>query len=69
MAKGAAFDTRHSAVAEATLRASPETLAWLCRKGARVNGWKDERYSPIHLLMTQRDRSVAASPSELVGSS
>ncbi len=62
---GASLDTRHLAVAEAVSRASVETLRWLCRKGARVNGWKNERYWPIHLLMTQRQRFVAASPEEL----
>lgn len=65
VAQGASLDTRHLGVAEAVLRASPETLAWLCRKGARVDGWKDERYWPIHLLLTRRERSVAASPAEL----
>ncbi|MEF2071079.1 ankyrin repeat domain-containing protein [Consotaella aegiceratis] len=65
LAHGASLDTRHLAVAEAVSRASVETLRWLCRKGARVDGWKNERYWPIHLLMTQRQRLVAASPEEL----
>ena len=65
VAQGASLDTRHTAVSEAVLRGSPETLAWLCRKGARVDGWKDERHWPIHLLLTSRERSVAPSPAEL----
>ncbi|MER0240410.1 hypothetical protein [Fulvimarina sp. MAC8] len=65
LAHGASLDTRHLAVAEAVSRASVGTLRWLCRKGARVDGWKNERYWPIHLLMTQRQRLVAASPGEL----
>ncbi|WP_139163694.1 ankyrin repeat domain-containing protein [Afifella marina] len=65
LAHGASLDTRHLAIAEAVSRASVDTLRWLCRKGARVDGWKNERYWPIHLLMTQRQRLVAANPEEL----
>ncbi len=63
--RGASLDTRHLAVAEAVSRGSVQTLRWLVGKGARVNGWKAERYWPLHLLMTRRHRFVATSPAEL----
>jgi ankyrin repeat protein len=63
--RGASLDTRHLAVAEAVSRGSVQTLRWLVGKGARVNGWKAERYWPLHLLMTRRNRFVATSPAEL----
>lgn len=65
LARGATLDTRHLAVAEAVSRGSLQTLRWLVGKGARVNGWQGERYWPLHLLMTQRNRFIAASPTEL----
>jgi hypothetical protein len=51
---GASLNTRHLAMAEAATTGTSNTARRLVAHGARVNGWKDERYWPIHRLMTQR---------------
>ncbi|MBW6425347.1 hypothetical protein KX729_28350 [Rhizobium sp. XQZ8] len=62
---GASLNTRHLAMAEAAITGTPATARWLVTHGARVNGWKDERYWPIHHLLTQRNRYIAADRSSL----
>ncbi|MGX5722947.1 hypothetical protein [Shinella zoogloeoides] len=56
---GATLDTRRLPVADAVQASSLGTLQWLVDRGARVNGWKDDRHWPIHLLITRRSRLVA----------
>ncbi|MFF2322768.1 ankyrin repeat domain-containing protein [Agrobacterium sp. NPDC058088] len=62
---GASLNTRHLAMAEAATTGTPDTARWLVAHGARVNGWKDERYWPIHRLMTQRNRFIASDQQSL----
>ena len=62
---GARLDTRRLPVSDAVQYGSLETLRWLIARGARVNGWKNDRYWPIHLLVTVRTRAVAPERAEL----
>lgn len=62
---GATLNTRRLPVSDAVQYGSLETLRWLIARGARVNGWKDDRYWPIHLLVTTRTRAVAPTRAEL----
>lgn len=62
---GAYLNTRHLAMAEAAMTGTPDTARWLVAHGARVNGWKDERYWPIHRLIAQRNRYVAPDKASL----
>ncbi|MGI4944947.1 MAG: ankyrin repeat domain-containing protein [Janthinobacterium lividum] len=65
LAHGASTDTRRLAVEEAVEASSPEILARLLARGARVNGWKGQRHWPLHLLVTRRGKAVAATRDEL----
>lgn len=62
---GATLNTRRLPVADAVQAGTLDTLQWLVSHGARVNGWKDERHWPIHLLITRRSRLVAKTRGEL----
>lgn len=62
---GATLNTRRLPVSDAVQYGSLETLRWLIERGARVNGWKNDRYWPIHLLVTKRTRNVATTRVEL----
>lgn len=62
---GARLDTRRLPVSDAVQYGSLETLRWLIARGARVNGWRNDRYWPIHLLVTVRTRAVAPERAEL----
>lgn len=54
---GANLNTRRLATGEAVQQAGLDTLRWLIGQGARVNGWKDQRHWPLHLLVTRRGRT------------
>lgn len=62
---GATLNTRRLAIADAVQTSTLDTVQWLIDLGARVNGWKDDRHWPIHLLITRRSRLVAPTKSEL----
>ncbi len=65
LAGGATLDTRRLIVGDAVQAGSPETLRWLIERGARVNGWKDDRHWPLHLLVTRRSEMTAPTQNEL----
>lgn len=62
---GATLNTRRLAVGDAVQTASPKTLEWLIERGARIDGWKDDRFWPLHLLITRRSETTAQTKSEL----
>ncbi|MEZ5850060.1 MAG: ankyrin repeat domain-containing protein [Hyphomicrobiaceae bacterium] len=51
---GATLDTRLLPMNVAVKESSPETVKWLITHRARVNGWKDQRYWPLHDLVVTR---------------
>lgn len=61
---GATLNTRRLPLSEAIEHGRPETVSWLLANGARVNGWRGERYWPLHLLVTRRGRAAAMSRAE-----
>lgn len=61
---GATLNTRRLAVGDAVQTASPKTLEWLIERGARIDGWKDDRFWPLHLLITRRSETTAQTKSE-----
>ncbi|GGF74810.1 hypothetical protein GCM10007301_38350 [Azorhizobium oxalatiphilum] len=63
--KGATLDTRRLPMAEAAKAGSLRTIEWLIARGARVNGWKDDRYWPLHNLIVTRARFIAPTRAEL----
>ncbi|MCC6143288.1 MAG: ankyrin repeat domain-containing protein [Candidatus Hydrogenedentes bacterium] len=58
---GATLNTRHLPLNVAVKEGSLETVKWLIAKGARVNGWKDQRYWPLHDLVVTRGKDAARS--------
>ncbi len=68
LAAGATLNTRRLVMGDAVSRSSLPVVEWLIAKGARVNGWKDDRYWPLHQLIVNRSRMTAASPQELEAS-
>lgn len=56
---GATLNTRRLPLGEAAEWSSLETARWLIARGARTNGWRDQRHWPLHLLITRRARYVA----------
>ena len=62
---GATLNTRRLVLADAVQNSALDTVQWLIAQGARVNGWKDDRHWPIHLLVTQRSKLTAPTKSEL----
>lgn len=63
--RGATMNTRRLPAGEAVQAASLETLKWLIAHGARVDGWKDDRYWPLHLLVTRRSETTAPTKAQL----
>jgi ankyrin repeat protein len=59
--RGATLNTRLLPVSIATEWASLATLNRLIALGGRVNGWKNQRYWPLHLLVTRRAEMTAQS--------
>lgn len=51
---GATINTRRLASNDAVARGSLETLRWVLAKGGRANGWRYERWHPLHTLLTRR---------------
>lgn len=62
---GATLNTRRLPAGEAVQTASLETLKWLIAHRARVDGWKDDRYWPLHLLVTRRSETTAPTKAQL----
>jgi ankyrin repeat protein/cell wall assembly regulator SMI1 len=62
---GATLNTRRLVTGDAVQTASPKTLEWLIERGARIDGWKDDRFWPLHLLVTRRSETTARTRSEL----
>jgi ankyrin repeat protein len=58
--KGATVNTRRLVMDDAVQFAGLDTVRWLIAHGARVNGWKAQRHWPLHLLVEQRSRGLAA---------
>lgn len=54
LAHGATLDTRRLPMAAAVHFGATATVAHLIARGARVNGWAGDRYSPLHILFEQR---------------
>jgi ankyrin repeat protein len=48
---GASIDTRLLSVSEALRTGTVEMVQWLLSRGARANGWKGDRYAPLHVLL------------------
>jgi ankyrin repeat protein len=61
---GATLNTRRLPLNDAVEMSSLETVKWLIAKGARVNGWKDQRHWPVHLVVTRRAEVAALSNDE-----
>jgi ankyrin repeat protein len=57
VARGATLNTRRLALGDAVEKSALATVQWLIAHGARANGWKDQRFWPLHLLVTRRDKS------------
>ncbi len=53
LAAGASIDTRLLSVSEAIRSNHVDVVRWLLAHGARANGWRGERYWPLHVLLTQ----------------
>lgn len=62
---GATLDTRRLLLGDAVQVSSLETIRWLVAKGVRVNGWKQDRHWPLHLLVTRRSEVSAPSRAAL----
>lgn len=58
LARGATLDTQRLPLGEAAARSTPETVAWLIGRGARVNGWKGDRSWPLHRLINERRHNL-----------
>lgn len=56
---GATLNTRLLPLNVAAKESSLDTVRWLIAKGARVDGWKDQRYWPLHDLVVTRGRIAA----------
>jgi SMI1 / KNR4 family (SUKH-1) len=59
--RGATLNTRLLPLSIAAEWASLATLNRLIAVGGRVNGWKNQRYWPLHLLVTRRAEMTAKS--------
>jgi hypothetical protein len=55
--RGAVLNTRRLPLGDAVEKSSLATVQWLIAHGARPNGWKHQRFWPLHLLVTRRGRS------------
>lgn len=58
---GATLNTRFLPLNAAVKESSLATVQWLIANGARVNGWKDQRYWPLHDLVVTRGQMAAKS--------
>ena len=58
--KGATINTRRLSMDDAVQFAGLDVVRWLIAHGARVNGWTGQRHWPLHLLIEQRHRGLAA---------
>ena len=56
--RGATLNTRRLPLGDAVEKSSLATVQWLIAHGARPNGWKHQRFWPLHLLVTRRGRSA-----------
>jgi ankyrin repeat protein len=54
---GASIDTRLLSVSEAIRSSTVDVVRWLLAHGARANGWRGERFWPLHVLLTQTKAS------------
>ncbi len=50
--RGASLSTRRLSTADAVRHASPATLQWLIAHGARLDRWREQRFCPLHELMS-----------------
>lgn len=57
----ATLNTRFLPLNAAVKESSLETVRWLVSNGARVNGWKDQRYWSLHDLVVTRGKMAAKS--------
>lgn len=64
MKSGAKLNTRRLPMNDAVLSGSLKMIEYLIKLGARVNGWKDQRYWPLHLLVTRREEDSFLSLNE-----
>lgn len=55
--RGASLSTKQLSTAVAVCHASPSTLQWLIAHGARLDRWREQRFCPLHELMSS-NRSV-----------
>jgi cell wall assembly regulator SMI1 len=62
--RGATLDTRRLPVGEAVVQSRLSTLEWLIAQGARINGWREDRFWPLHLLVTRRAEMAGMSRAE-----
>ena len=61
---GATLNTRQLPLNVAVKVASLDTVRWLIANGARVNGWRHQRYWPLHDLVVTRGVVAAKSREE-----
>lgn len=52
--RGATINTRRLPLGDAVEKSTLATVEWLIAHGARPNGWKHQRFWPLHLLVTRR---------------
>lgn len=57
--RGATLNTRRLPLNDAVKMSSLATVTWLIAQGARVNGWRDQRYWPLHDLVVSRAQIAA----------
>ncbi|TWT11552.1 hypothetical protein FQU96_13825 [Reyranella sp. CPCC 100927] len=62
--RGATLNTRRLPLGEAVEFSALQTVTWLIARGARANGWKDQRFWPLHLLVTRRAEVAARTKAE-----
>ncbi|KZK95163.1 Ankyrin repeats (3 copies) [Pseudovibrio sp. Ad14] len=61
---GAILNTRRLPLNDAVKESSLATVRWLIAKGARVDGWKHQRYFPLHDLVVTRRQIALKTRSE-----
>jgi ankyrin repeat protein len=66
LARGATLNTRLLVMTVAAEQSSLEMFRWLIAHGARVNGWRDDRYWPSHMLVERRGYATEARCAEQV---
>lgn len=54
--RGAIVNTRRLPLGDAVEKSSLATVQWLIANGAQPNGWKHQRFWPLHLLVTRRGK-------------